>query len=111
MAKLSSLLRGCPEERQKTRSIIFDLDNKEAIPSIRSYKSCIPQHLMQTILEPRGDKMWRNMECIDRDLRCWIRIQIDGWKVDLFVTKDLYSNAKTLAGLAKQFLDSYTIET
>ena len=101
---------GLAAKDQKVRSIIFRMRNIEAIPSIRSYESCIPQHLEETILEPRGDKMWNNVECIDRDLRCRIRTQVDGWRVDLAVTKDLYSNPENTCRLAKQFLNQYTLK-
>jgi hypothetical protein len=101
---------GRKREDQKVRSMIFHLRNVEAIPSIRSFESCIPQHLQNTILEPRGDKTWDNEECIDRDLRCRIRMQVDGWKVDLAVTKDLYSSPENACRLARKFLDSYTVK-
>jgi hypothetical protein len=101
---------GRTAKEQKVRSLIFDVSNREAIPSIRNYESCVPQHLQKTILEPRGDKMWKNIDCIERDLRCQIRMQVDGWKVDLAVTKELYVNPDSTCQLARQFLDKYTIK-
>ena len=101
---------GRPPEDQKVRSMIFHIRNAEAIPSIRNYESCVPQHLRNTILERRGSKLWRNEECTDRGLRCQVWTHVDGWMVNLAVTKDLYADPGNACRLARKFLDTYTVK-
>jgi hypothetical protein len=48
--------------------------------------------------------------CLERDYRCAITTQIDGWAVGTTVTKELFDDPESACKIAKDFLRSYTVK-
>lgn len=100
---------GKPRNEQFIRSMILKLRNREATPEIRSFDACVPDHLRKVILEARGFKSVFNGNCYERDRRCLIDMHMDGWDVDLTVSRELYASPEVACGLARKFLQQYTL--
>jgi hypothetical protein len=107
--KTFSPTAGRPANEQIVRSMIFDMRNIEAAPAIRNFDSCVPQHMRKAVFAARGYPNSYGGNCYDRDLRCEISMQVDGWEVDLAVTRDLYADPENACRLARRFLDAYTV--
>jgi hypothetical protein len=90
-------------------AMILKIRNREATPEIRSFDACVPDHMRKVILEARGFKSIFNGYCYERDRRCLIDMHMDGWDVDLVVSKELYATPEVTCGLARQFLQQYTV--
>jgi hypothetical protein len=73
---------------------------------------CFRQDEGEEIAKSLGAEYGRglNMKCDDRSPLCVIGMQLDGWTVDTYVAKDLYSDPKRVCKLAKKFLIQYTVK-
>ena len=101
---------GKSPKEQRVRSMIFHMRNKSAIPAIRDHVSCVPEHMRKIILEAKGFKPSFNGNCYEQSLRCTIDMHVDGWDIDLAVTKELYATPEIACGLARQFLQEHTVK-
>jgi hypothetical protein len=48
--------------------------------------------------------------CTERDYRCSVRFQVDGWVISGAVTRDLFQRPEQTCSMAKKFLNQYTIK-
>jgi hypothetical protein len=101
---------GKPRDRVHNRSMLFNLQNDEANNLIAENDLCVPDSKEKDILGPLGYIGARNNPCSEYAARCPIRMQLNGWSVQLAVSKDLYANPDKACALARKFLDQYTIK-
>ena len=99
-----------PRKDQRTRSLLFHIANKEANRGFKAIGGCVPQERWNEALSKVGPAGNYEDPCTERDFRCRIEVPVDGWDVTVSVTRDLYSSPDHICGLARQFLDRYTVK-
>jgi hypothetical protein len=101
---------GKPADQLIIRSMFIHLQNDEANELIAKNDLCVPSNKEKDILGPLGYTGARNNPCGESILRCTIQMQLNGWSVELGVTKDLYVDPNQACALARKFLDQYTVK-
>jgi hypothetical protein len=101
---------GKPRDRVHNRSMLFNLRNDEANNLIAENDLCVPDSKEKDILGPLGYIGARNNPCSEYAARCPIRMQLNGWSVQLAVSKDFYSKPDEACATARAFLNQYTVK-
>jgi hypothetical protein len=91
------------------RFVAINVFNSPADPHITGFDACVTDDQYKKVAEARGAKNEHDKKCLPEANRCDIYSHLDGWDVQMTVSRDIYSNSENVCRVVKAFLNKHTI--
>jgi hypothetical protein len=89
--------------------VAINIYNSSADPNIVSFDACLTNDNYKKFMESHGAKEEHDRRCLPQESRCDIYSHLDGWYVQMTVTRDLYANPESVCRVVKTFLNAHTV--
>ena len=98
-----------PRNKPVTRFVGINIYNQSADPHIRGFDACVTGDDYKKVVEAHGARNEHDKRCSQLENRCGIYSHLDGWNVEMTVTRDIYSDSENVCRVVKAFLNKHTV--
>jgi hypothetical protein len=91
------------------RFVAINIYNQSADPNLWTTDACLPDDNYKKFMELHGAKDEHDRRCLPQESSCDIYSHLDGWYVQMTVTRDLYANPESVCRVVKTFLNAHTV--
>ena len=98
-----------PNKKPLDRFIAINIYNESADWHMRGFDACVTDDDYKKVMEAHGAKNEHDRQCFPQENRCDIYSHLDGWYVQMTVTRDIYADPENVCRLVKAFLNEHTV--